>query len=64
MPRQTTKTKESKITKPSGSSGRRKKKKSTYQKQVETFWEKHWEIIVAAIFGLIVGLFIVPKFFK
>ena len=33
-------------------------------KQMGSFWEQHWEIIITAILALIVGLFIVPKFFR
>ena len=58
MPRQSTKSKEQKEQKkPRG-------KRSPSKKQLESFWDKYWEVIIAAIAGLIVGAFIVPKFFR
>lgn len=41
-----------------------KRKASKHTKQMNSFWEQHWEIIITAILALIVGLFIVPKFFR
>jgi len=29
-----------------------------------SLWRKYWEIIIALIAGLIVGKFILPKFFR
>jgi hypothetical protein len=31
---------------------------------IEEFWDKYWSIIVALIAGIIVGKFILPKFFR
>jgi hypothetical protein len=40
------------------------KKKKDHKKSIQRFWSKHWEVIIAAIAGLIVGAFIVPRFFR
>jgi hypothetical protein len=34
------------------------------KKKMQKYWSKHWEIIIAAILGLIVGGFILPKLFR
>jgi hypothetical protein len=42
----------------------RKKPRKGRKTKFELFWAKHWEVIIAAIAGLIVGAFVVPKFFR
>jgi len=34
------------------------------QKDLRYYWSKHWEVIIAAIAAVIVGLLIVPMFFR
>jgi len=34
------------------------------KKYLISIWEKHWEIFIALILGLIVGVFILPKLFR
>lgn len=31
---------------------------------LRSFWREHWEIIVAAALGLIIGGLVLPKFFR
>jgi hypothetical protein len=38
--------------------------KPRQSKGLRHYWFKHWEVIIAAIAAFIVGLLIVPMFFK
>jgi hypothetical protein len=31
---------------------------------LESVWTKHWEIIITVILGLIIGVFVLPMFFR
>jgi LPS O-antigen subunit length determinant protein (WzzB/FepE family) len=41
-----------------------KRSRTRQQKDFQYYWSRHWEIIVAAIAAIIVGLFIAPMFFR
>lgn len=41
-----------------------RKPRKNRRTKFDSFWAKHWEVIIAAIAGLIVGAFVVPKFFR
>jgi hypothetical protein len=61
MPRLNIKRRETKEQKEKKEHTKPRKKRHT---KLESFWAKHWEVIIAAIAGLIVGAFVVPKFFR
>jgi hypothetical protein len=41
-----------------------KRAKPRQNKDFRHYWSKHWEVIIAAIAAIIVGLLIVPMFFR
>jgi hypothetical protein len=41
-----------------------KSSRARQQKDFRHYWSKHWELIIAAAVALIVGLLIVPMFFR
>jgi hypothetical protein len=41
-----------------------KRAKPRQNKDLRYYWTRHWEVIIAAIAALIVGLLIVPMFFR
>jgi LPS O-antigen subunit length determinant protein (WzzB/FepE family) len=47
---------------------KRKKKRSISgyfdKRYLKSLWDEHWEIIITVILGLIVGVFILPTFFR
>jgi hypothetical protein len=41
-----------------------KSPRARQQRDFRYYWSKHWELIIAAIAAIIVGLLIVPMFFR
>jgi hypothetical protein len=41
-----------------------KSSRGRQQKDLRYYWSRHWELIVAVIAALFVGLLIVPMFFR
>jgi hypothetical protein len=41
-----------------------KSSRGRQQKDLRYYWTRHWEVIVAVIAAFIVGLLIVPMFFR
>jgi hypothetical protein len=41
-----------------------KSSRARQAKDLRYYWSRHWELIIAAITALIVGLLIVPMFFR
>jgi hypothetical protein len=38
--------------------------RSRQQRDLRYYWSKHWELIISALIALVVGLLIVPMFFR
>jgi hypothetical protein len=41
-----------------------KSSRARQQKDLRYYWSRHWEFIIAVLAAFIVGLLIVPKFFR